>query len=63
MESKAPLDLQETLVSLELLDLQASKATEGFQEHLVASDPLVPPALKVLQASLERRETPVMLLQ
>lgn len=60
MASPDPQDLQESLDSQELLVAQVLKETEDSQEHLVHLVPLVPLVLKVLQDSLERRETQVM---
>lgn len=60
MASKDPKDLQESLDSQDLLAAQVLRETEDSQEHLVHLAPLVPPVLKVLQDSLERRETQAM---
>lgn len=58
--SQDPQDLQDSQDSLDLLELKVSKETEDFKEHPVLLDLLVPPVLRVLQDSPERRETQAM---
>lgn len=63
MASQDPQDLQDSPDSPEVPVHQVPKETEDLREHLAASDPLVPPGLKELQDSPERRETPARLSQ
>lgn len=55
-----PQDLQDSPDSLDLLELQVSREREDTQDRLDFPAPLASLVLKVLQDSLERRETQVM---